>query len=129
MKSNILINSLVLFYNVGIFPSDLLTFFILIDLHAYSEVFATEPSRLNSQKSTEMNSLVEVSLTKSRRKNTHFFSDCFFLPLICRKNMCMIYFVFRIFAKSCLKVSSLLFVNSNGEPAKGSKYTGTSSCL
>jgi hypothetical protein len=43
MKSNILINCLVLFYNVGIFPSDLLTFFILIDLHAYSEVFATEP--------------------------------------------------------------------------------------
>jgi hypothetical protein len=32
-----------IFYNVGIFPSDLLTFFILIDLHAYFEVFATEP--------------------------------------------------------------------------------------
>ena len=32
MKSNILINYLVLFYNAGIFPSDLLTFFILIDL-------------------------------------------------------------------------------------------------
>jgi hypothetical protein len=46
MKSNILINCLVLFYNVGIFPSDLLTFFILIDLHAYSEVFATEPQKL-----------------------------------------------------------------------------------
>ena len=44
MKSNILINCLVLFYNVGIFPSDLLPFFILINLHAYSEVFATEPS-------------------------------------------------------------------------------------
>jgi hypothetical protein len=46
MKSNILINCLVLFCNVGIFPSDLLTFFILIDLHAYFEVFATEPSNL-----------------------------------------------------------------------------------
>ena len=43
MKSNILINCLVLFYNVGIFPSDILTFFIFIDLHACSEVFATEP--------------------------------------------------------------------------------------
>ena len=43
MKSNILISCFVLFYNVGIFPSDFLTFFILIDLHAYSEVFATEP--------------------------------------------------------------------------------------
>ena len=43
MKSNILINCLVLFDNVGIFPSDILPFFILIDLHAYSEVFATEP--------------------------------------------------------------------------------------
>ena len=45
MKSNILINCFVLFYNVGIFPSDSLTFFILIDLHAYSEVFATEPEK------------------------------------------------------------------------------------
>ena len=43
MKSNILINCLVLFYDVGIFPSDLLTFFILIDLHANFEVFAMEP--------------------------------------------------------------------------------------
>ena len=43
MKSNILINCLVLFDNVGIFLSDILTFFILIDLHVYSEVFATEP--------------------------------------------------------------------------------------
>jgi len=43
MKSNILINCLVLFYNVGIFPSDILTLFIFIDLHACSEVFATEP--------------------------------------------------------------------------------------
>ena len=43
MKSNILINCLVLFYNVGIFPSDILTFFIFIDLHACSEFFATEP--------------------------------------------------------------------------------------
>ena len=43
MKSNILINCLVLFYNVGIFLSDLLTFFILIDSHSYFEVFATEP--------------------------------------------------------------------------------------
>ena len=46
MKSNILINCLVLFYNVGIFLSDILPFFILIYLHAYSEVFATEPSIL-----------------------------------------------------------------------------------
>ncbi len=43
MKSNILISCLVLFYNVGIFLSDRLTLFILIDLDAYSEVFATEP--------------------------------------------------------------------------------------
>ena len=47
MKSNILINCLVLFYNVGIFLSDLLTFFILIDSHAYFEVFATEPQLPN----------------------------------------------------------------------------------
>ena len=43
MKSDILINCLVLFHNVGTVPSDLLPFFILIYLHAYSEVFATEP--------------------------------------------------------------------------------------
>ena len=46
MKSNVLINCLVLFYNVGIFPSDTLTFFILIDLHVYFEVFATEPKKV-----------------------------------------------------------------------------------
>ena len=48
MKSNILINCLVLFYNVGIFPLALLTFFILMDLQAYFEVFATEPQMIHS---------------------------------------------------------------------------------
>jgi hypothetical protein len=51
MKSNTLINCLVLFYNVGIFPSDRLPFFMLIDLYAYSEVFATEPYMLITIKS------------------------------------------------------------------------------
>ncbi len=49
MKSNILINCLELFYNVWIFPSGNLTFFILTNLHAYFEVFATEPELLPCQ--------------------------------------------------------------------------------